>query len=150
MFAPKVAKPQTKTVASLTTKLAPQRATLVPRPLGGGVVDHLHIPQRGIGKQASRLNFPRMRLYRKRRRDGMQYVRIPLHVTDIDGLIRMRLLKEERRLRNPSAPRLCLRTGRAAHRRGLPGALGVRPRLCAPPRLSRRPGVAYVASSHAR
>jgi len=82
----------------------------------------------------------RMRLYRKRRRDGMQYVRIPLHVTDIDGLIRMRLLKEERRLRNPSAPRLCLRTGRAAHRRGLPGALGVRPRLCAPPRLSRRPG----------
>jgi hypothetical protein len=39
----------------------------------------------------------RMRLYRKRRRDGMQYVRIPLHVTDIDGLISMRLLKEEQR-----------------------------------------------------
>jgi hypothetical protein len=39
----------------------------------------------------------RMRLYRKRRRDGMRYVRIPLHVTDIDALIRMRLLKEEQR-----------------------------------------------------
>jgi hypothetical protein len=39
----------------------------------------------------------RMRLYRKRRRDGMRYVRVPLHVTDIDALIRMRLLKEEQR-----------------------------------------------------
>jgi len=27
----------------------------------------------------------------------MQYVRVPLHITDIDALIRMRLLKEERR-----------------------------------------------------
>jgi hypothetical protein len=26
----------------------------------------------------------RMRLYRKRRRDGMHYVRVPLHVTEID------------------------------------------------------------------
>jgi len=39
----------------------------------------------------------RMRRYRKRRRDGMQYVRIPLHVTEIDGLIRIRFLKEEER-----------------------------------------------------
>ena len=39
----------------------------------------------------------RMRLYRKRRRNGMQYVRIPLHVTNIDDLIRMGLLKEEKR-----------------------------------------------------
>jgi hypothetical protein len=39
----------------------------------------------------------RMRLYRKRRRNGMQYVRIPLHVTDIDDLIRLGLLKEEQR-----------------------------------------------------
>jgi hypothetical protein len=39
----------------------------------------------------------RMRLYRKRRRDGIQYVRIPLHVADIDDLIRMGLLKEEER-----------------------------------------------------
>jgi hypothetical protein len=39
----------------------------------------------------------RMRLSRKRRRDGMHYVRIPLHVTEIDDLIRLRLLKEEQR-----------------------------------------------------
>jgi len=39
----------------------------------------------------------RMRLYRKRRRDGMQYVRIRLHVRDIDDLIRIGLLKEEQR-----------------------------------------------------
>ena len=38
-----------------------------------------------------------MRLYRKRRRYGMQFVRIPLQVTDIDDLIRMGLLKEEER-----------------------------------------------------
>jgi hypothetical protein len=29
----------------------------------------------------------RMRLYRQRRRQGMQYVRIPLHVMEIDQLI---------------------------------------------------------------
>lgn len=29
----------------------------------------------------------RMRLYRQRRRQRIQYVRIPLHVTEIDGLI---------------------------------------------------------------
>jgi hypothetical protein len=39
----------------------------------------------------------RMRNYRKRRRYGMQFVRVPLHVTDIDDLIRMGLLKEEER-----------------------------------------------------
>jgi hypothetical protein len=39
----------------------------------------------------------RMRLYRKRRRNGMQYIRIPLHVTDIDDLIRMGRVKEEER-----------------------------------------------------
>ena len=39
----------------------------------------------------------RMRNYRKRRRYGMQFVRVPLHVTDIDDLIRMRVLKEEER-----------------------------------------------------
>jgi hypothetical protein len=39
----------------------------------------------------------RMRLCRKRRREGMHYVRIPLHVTEIDDLIRMRLLKAEER-----------------------------------------------------
>ena len=39
----------------------------------------------------------RMRLYRKRRREGMQLVRIPLHVTEIDGLIRMGRLEEDQR-----------------------------------------------------
>jgi hypothetical protein len=34
----------------------------------------------------------RMRLYRKRRREGLQYVRIPLHVTHIDRLIQVGLL----------------------------------------------------------
>jgi hypothetical protein len=29
----------------------------------------------------------RMRLYRERRRSGMKYVRIPLHVSEIDRLI---------------------------------------------------------------
>jgi hypothetical protein len=39
----------------------------------------------------------RMRLYRKRRRRGLQYVRVPLHVTEVDSFIRMGLLKEEQR-----------------------------------------------------
>ena len=39
----------------------------------------------------------RMRRYRKRRRQRMQYIRIPLHVSEIDALIRMRLLKDEQR-----------------------------------------------------
>ena len=36
----------------------------------------------------------RMRLYRKRRREGMRYVSIPLHVTEVDALIRIGRLKE--------------------------------------------------------
>ena len=39
----------------------------------------------------------RMRLHRKRRRGGLQYVRVVLHVTDIDALIRKGSLKDERR-----------------------------------------------------
>jgi hypothetical protein len=39
----------------------------------------------------------RMRLYRRRRRAGEQFVRIALHVTEIDILVRMGLLTEERR-----------------------------------------------------
>jgi hypothetical protein len=39
----------------------------------------------------------RMRLHRKRRREGMQYVRIPLHVSEIDTLIRLGLLQKEQR-----------------------------------------------------
>jgi hypothetical protein len=39
----------------------------------------------------------RMRLYRKRRREGMQLVRIPLRVTEIDDLIRIGRLTEDQR-----------------------------------------------------
>ena len=39
----------------------------------------------------------RMRLYRKRQRQGLQYVRILLHVTDIDGLIHLGFLKDDQR-----------------------------------------------------
>jgi hypothetical protein len=48
-----------------------------------------------------------MRLYRKRRRQGLRYVRIELHVTDVDSLIRMRLLKEEQR-QDPEAVQAAL------------------------------------------
>ena len=39
----------------------------------------------------------RMRRYRKQRRQGLRSVRILLAETDIDALIRMRLLKEDQR-----------------------------------------------------
>jgi hypothetical protein len=39
----------------------------------------------------------RMRRYRKRGRQGLRYVRIALHITDIDALIRMGLLREDQR-----------------------------------------------------
>jgi hypothetical protein len=39
----------------------------------------------------------RMRRYRKQRKQGLRYIPIPLHETDIDALIRMRLLKEDER-----------------------------------------------------
>ena len=39
----------------------------------------------------------RMRHYRKQRRRGLRSVRIRLDETDIDALIRMRLLKEDQR-----------------------------------------------------
>jgi len=39
----------------------------------------------------------RMRFYRERRRQRLRYIPIPLHETDIDALIRMRLLKEDQR-----------------------------------------------------
>ena len=38
-----------------------------------------------------------MRLYRRQRRRGLRSVRILLDETDIDALIRMRLLKENQR-----------------------------------------------------
>jgi len=39
----------------------------------------------------------RMRRYRERVRQRLRYIPIPLHETDIDALIRMRLLKEDQR-----------------------------------------------------
>ena len=39
----------------------------------------------------------RMRRYRKQRRQGLRSVRIPLHETDCDVLIRMGLLTEDQR-----------------------------------------------------
>jgi hypothetical protein len=39
----------------------------------------------------------RMRLYRKRRRQGLQLVRIPLRATEIDDLVRMGRLTEDQR-----------------------------------------------------
>ena len=39
----------------------------------------------------------RMRRYRKQRKQGLRCIPIPLHETDIDALIRMRLLKEDQR-----------------------------------------------------
>ena len=38
-----------------------------------------------------------MRRYRKQRRQGLRYIPIPLHLSEIDALIRLRLLKEEER-----------------------------------------------------
>jgi hypothetical protein len=39
----------------------------------------------------------RMRRYRKERRMELRWLRIPLHVTDIDAFVRLGLLKEEER-----------------------------------------------------
>jgi hypothetical protein len=57
------------------------------------------VPRRGPMSTADRTDSAaeRMRLYRKRRRQGLQYVRIPLRVTEIDDLIRMGLLGEDQR-----------------------------------------------------
>ena len=44
----------------------------------------------------------RMRRYRKQRKQGLRYIPIPLHETDIDALIRMRLLKEDQRCKRLS------------------------------------------------
>jgi hypothetical protein len=53
-----------------------------------------------------RTGFPsaaeRMRIHRKRQRNGLQCVRLLLHETEIDGLVRRGLLKRERRS-DPSA-----------------------------------------------
>ena len=60
-------------------------------------------PKGGAGSnpaQRARSTSPaakRMRRYRKRRRSGMRYVRVSLHVTEIDGLIRLGRLQQEQR-----------------------------------------------------
>lgn len=53
MFAPKVAKLQTKATDNSTNKLAPQHSMLVARPFGGGLVEQAHMLQRSIGNQAT-------------------------------------------------------------------------------------------------
>jgi hypothetical protein len=52
MFAPKVAKPQTKATASSTSNLAHQRSTLVARPPSYGSVQEALLLQRTLGNQA--------------------------------------------------------------------------------------------------
>jgi hypothetical protein len=52
-----------------------------------------HIPPARSSSPAAQ----RMRLYRRQRRRGLRSVRILLDETDIDALIRMRLLKEDQR-----------------------------------------------------
>jgi hypothetical protein len=50
----------------------------------------------------------RMRLCRKRRRGGLLYIRVPLHVTEIDMLIEKRLLEtRHRRDRKAIAIAIC-------------------------------------------
>ena len=52
-------------------------------------------PNAQVGPRSPPTAADRMRLYRKRRREGMQYVRIPLHVTEIDDLVRLGFLRGE-------------------------------------------------------
>jgi hypothetical protein len=52
MFAPKVAKAQTKAAESSVRRLAPQRASLPARPFGGSAIDQLLL-QHSIGNQAT-------------------------------------------------------------------------------------------------
>ena len=53
MFAPPVAKPQTKPAASPTAKLASQRPTSATRPSGSRAVDQPHAPRRSVGNQSA-------------------------------------------------------------------------------------------------
>jgi hypothetical protein len=58
--------------------------------------DHEH-RQHSPPSRSSSPAAQRMRHYRKQRRQGLRSVRILLDETDIDALIRMRLLKEDQR-----------------------------------------------------
>jgi len=53
VFAPKVAKPQTKAAEASTSKPAPQRSTLVGQRRGYDPVEQVLFPQRAIGNQAT-------------------------------------------------------------------------------------------------
>ncbi|MFI5022021.1 MAG: hypothetical protein ACHQRJ_10270 [Alphaproteobacteria bacterium] len=53
MFAPKVAKPQTKAAESPTSKLARRRSTLAARPFGADAVEEAHMLQRSIDDRAT-------------------------------------------------------------------------------------------------
>ena len=53
MFAPKVAKAQTKVAESQPNKLAPQQSFLPARLFGGGAVEQALMPQRSIGNRAT-------------------------------------------------------------------------------------------------
>src|SRR5215471_12795860 len=53
MFAPKVARAQTKASTSSINGLGRQRSTLIARPFGGGAVEKARMLQRSIGNQAT-------------------------------------------------------------------------------------------------
>ncbi|MEN3350507.1 MAG: hypothetical protein V7632_4142, partial [Bradyrhizobium sp.] len=53
MFAPKVAKPQTKLAESSECRLSSQRASLVARPFGGSAIERALLLQQTIGNQAT-------------------------------------------------------------------------------------------------
>jgi hypothetical protein len=59
--------------------------------------DHMSTDSISPPSRSSSPAAQRMRHYRKQRRRGLRSVRILLDETDIDALIRMRLLKEDQR-----------------------------------------------------
>src|SRR6266581_153239 len=64
-----------------------------------GPVHQMRVGYNGPGLFRVKEAFMRtiLRLYRKRRREAMRYVRIPLHVMEVDALIRIDRLKEDSR-----------------------------------------------------
>jgi hypothetical protein len=82
MFAPKVAKPQTKTTAGSTNKLAHRHPTLIARPFGGGSVEQASMHQATIGNQAT-LRFLTQRLsYSAAKAPGEHH---PMEVAKVNG-----------------------------------------------------------------
>ena len=62
-------------------------------------MDGLEVPERDLaGREFATSQIASHWLYRKRRREGMRYVRIPLHVTEVDARnCRRRCTREQRR-----------------------------------------------------